>query len=607
MSELLHTQGEDSEDKKKSKAKEAQEKLLTEAREGWLEFGKRFENTINAYFGTPDMKFTVKPGGWYIDLENIEVNADPNFFLQKGYSEAEAMFCTFHEAEHFRDMIQDPEEYGRLFERMKQKSSVHPAYPKALQTMWNCLEDVMVNRVVMNRWKAAPKAKNVLYPKLFPTISMRGKPRHRQFMYAMLREAMLPGEPMDLDPEVREALNKCQARPGGRGTTVDVLTDVDLKGRARLAPKGRFALIRTSFEPTFEALYRQDLVDRRDADQKGESGDPFGDDQEADGIPDPMDLDQAADMARKISDAIKNKKNDEFKDAMGVDQEDFAAYQHDYNQVSEEIGKLSATFDEVIQRRKIYRRVLRKPTKEGPIMDMHKVAIAVPMLDLGQEPIVMKDYETQEIIKNRPSELEFTLVCDGSGSMVGGAKERMQKKLAVLVAEALADFRERIAGARRSGDNIDLKIRSEVRVFSDNDEVIKPLSESLTHIERVKMHKGLKKLPGGGNNEPSSFIAIGQEQFNDERIAKLASGDLKKVILFLTDGETDVAAIQAEIKRLQEMAGPDGAKNLVIAAIGFDGGIAAIDTYAPNGYYAKSLPEVTEIFETFLKHILDDL
>ncbi len=615
MNEIFRAQGEETDDQKKSAAGEAREKLMQQAREGWLEFGHRFENTINAYFGTPDMRFTVKPGGWYIDLEKIEVNADPNFFLEKGYSESESMFCTFHEAEHFRDMIRDgifsadaQTEYSRLFTRIKSRTDVHPQYPKALQTMWNCLEDVMVNKVVMNRWKSGAKAKDVLYPKLFPNTDLRGKPRHRQFMYALLREAMRPDEPMDLDPEVREAINRCQARPGGRGRTLDVLTATDIRGQARLAPRERFALMRTNFEPVFEALYRQDLIDRK-AEDRGEPGgdDPFGADPEADGIPDPMDLDEAAEMAKRISDAIRDKKKNEFKDAMGVDEADFAAYQEDYGQVEPHIEKLSATFDEVIQRRKTTRRVLRKPTKEGPMMDMHKAAIAVPMLDLGQEPIVMKDYEIEEKIENRPSEFEFTMVGDGSGSMVGGAKERMQKRLAVLTVEALARFRERIAKVRRQGENINLQVKSEVRIFSDQDHVVKPLSESLTHPERVAMHKALKKLPGGNNNEPATFIAIGQEQFDEARLTKLAKGDLKKVILFFTDGETGVAAVQAEIARLMELAGPKGSKNLVIAGIGFDDGLEAINTYAPNGYYAKSLDEVVEIYETFLKKILDDL
>ncbi len=64
-------------------------------RPGYNIFFNRFEKTINGYFGTPDVKFTMKPGGWYVDLEKIEVNADPNFLLIK------VIHKTRHSSHHF--------------------------------------------------------------------------------------------------------------------------------------------------------------------------------------------------------------------------------------------------------------------------------------------------------------------------------------------------------------------------------------------------------------------------------------------------------------------------------------------------------------------------
>ncbi len=44
------------------------------------------------------------------------------------------------------------------------------------------------------------------------------------------------------------------------------------------------------------------------------------------------------------------------------------------------------------------------------------------------------------------------------------------------------------------GDIIKLKDKSEARIFSVSDLVVKPLGESLCNIDRIKMHKQLKHV-----------------------------------------------------------------------------------------------------------------
>src|SRR3989339_677630 len=603
-----HLDGQEKDDAKEKKIKE-REALLQKAREGWMDFFRTFEKVIQGYFGTPDIPFTVKPGGWYVDLEKIRVNADPTFFLEKGYSESESMFATFHEAEHFRDMIEDPGAYQRLFTRFKSRTDVHASYPKVLQRLYNCLDDILVNRVVMNRWKAGSKAVKSLYPKLFPTNDFRGQPRHRQFMYAFLREAMLPEEPALLDPEVREVLEMWQKR-GGNVKAIDVLTGVDPSGKARFSAQDRYARYQATLEPLFEEMYRWDLDHKKKNEGKGKEegegegdGDPFEDDPFADAIPDPVDFDKAAEQAKRLHDRHRQKKKDAFKEVMGVEKADFDSYQQDAKVVEPYVERMSAVFDKVIMRRKTYRRVLKKSTKEGVILNPPKAAIGVAEIKAGHdEPEIMLDYQKREIIQNRPNRLEFTLVCDGSGSMARENKDLTQRRLAVLAMEGFAKFRDRIEKERRAGEKIDLSIRSEARMFANEDDILKPLSESLTHVERVKMHKKLKKLPEEDNKEWKTFDAIESEQFTDQTIKDLRKGDLKKVIVFLSDGQTDEATIQAKIKNLMELAGtgPDGKSNLVIACIGFGDGIQALTTYAPNGYFAKTLEEVPEIFEKLI-------
>ena len=610
-------------------------------RPGYNIFFNRFEKTINGYFGTPDVKFTMKPGGWYVDLEKIEVNADPNFFIDKGYSQDEALFASFHEAEHFRDMIREPEEYKRLFDRMNSESTVHPALPKALHTLYNCLDDVLVNKCVMQRWNSGRKAKDTLYPKLFQSSDLmtnpftgKEEPGHRQFMYALLREAMLPDETCTVSPYVREAIDKVQAK-GGKLKLTEVLTAVDLEGEGVMKPIDRFGIISGLIEPTFIEMFKKDIETMKEQQEKsgkgGKSGekpdgdkkggektdaqpDPdaesaFDDDPFKDAIPDPIEFKDIQDQVQKIREALAKKKKEEMEKLLGVSKEDYDAYAKDFKMIQKFIADLSGTFDAVIQRRKTIERKLRKPVREGVMLSPSRIATAVAEIKSGNtDPRTMLDYEDREATRTRPSDFEFTIVCDGSGSMKGEGKDKMQRQLSVLITEALLDFQERLEKERRKGERINLNIKSEVRMFDENDHVLKPLGTTLTHKERVAMHKVLREFPGGSNNEIATFTKMREEQFDADRVEKMRKGDIKKVILWLTDGESDVNAIQSEIRRLEALTKNDSdQKSLVIAGLGFKGGQGALTTYAPNGYYGESFEKIIEIFKKFLTQLLDDL
>ncbi len=588
------------------------------------EFAAAMEKTINSYFGSKEIKFTCKPGGWYIDLEKIEVNADPKFFIERGYSEPEALFATFHEAEHFRDMIQNPEEYKRNFDYFKTRTDVHPTYPKALARLYNCIDDVLVNKVVMTRWSAGSRVKSALYPKLFPSsnLSIAGdppqeQPFHRQFMYALLREAMLPDEICDVSPEVRAEIDTFQARLG-HVKTLDFLTAVNPKTQAaHNDAEERYGFMRFSLEPIFEKLYRLDIENNRNKKEdnklgKGDGDDAdFGDDPFDDAIPDPMDSDELFDQVKKINDKLSQKKDDAFKKAMGVEKKDFIAYQKDFKKIEKYIAQLSEVFDRVIDRRKTYRRKLRKRVKEGPILDSRLAATGYAEIRAGNDdPSIMLDYERVEQMRNMPQGLEFTIVCDGSGSVTtNAARMRLERQLAVLAMEAFAEFRNRIEKERRKGERIELDVQTETRVFADDDTVVHPLSNKFDHTSRVKLHKTLLSLPGGANNEAKTFDAIRREQFDRVRCERLVNGKLKKIIIFLTDGETDVSAIQAKMRELYRLAGegPDGKSNLVIAGIGFADGKKATETYAPNGHYARSFDEINDIFVEIVENVLEDV
>ncbi len=579
-------------------------------------FQVKNEKIVNGYFGTPDIAFSLRAGeGAYIDLEKIRVNIDPELLFRYGMTAAEALFVVFHEAEHFRDMIRDPDVYTGNFDRIRAETGPHEAYPKALHRLFNCVDDVLVNKAVMRRWKAGEAVKDPLYRKLFskPDLNVDSDgqpvPRHRQFMYALLRRAMLPDEETVIDEDVEDAIREATDRGEGKADLTSVMTAVDRTGKAVLEPADRFFAMWKFCVPIFRRLYEQDLADRAPKENPKEK--PFGDDPLEGAIPDPIDSSEAASAAKSIADKLAQKKNDEYTDLYGVTREDFDRYKRDYDEVESHIDDLSRTFDAVIERRKTVRRVLRKPVRDGVMLDPRKAAIAIAEMKAGNDdPQVELGYERRETILNLPSEFEFTLVCDGSGSMKDGGKSVLQRKLSVLVTEALKEFQDRLDTERRKGEDLRLSVKTEVRIVSDNDSVAKPLSTSLSHEERVKMGKALRNLPNGNNNEPETFRKMEEEQFDSETCAKLRDGRLKKVILFLTDGITDKTAIQRCITRLEDAVNegqPDEGNGLVVAGLGFGEGTSARDTYAPNGYYADSFAKVPDIFKDFFKEILDTL
>ena len=588
------------------------------------QFVERYRSVIDSYFGNAGIPITAEPGGWFARMktENPSINVDPSKFLEKGQNEGEALFSTFHELEHILDMIQDPSAFDEFSWRAKEAAKdVHPAYAHALHRLYNCLDDVHVNKRAMTRWKAGTKARDSLYPKLFPDeyLDMRGQPRHRQLMYALLAESQRPDVQCELDDEVREAIEAWQKR-GGQHKAVDVINACDRMGKPVNTMRKRYALIKVTLEPIFEDFYKQDLQDRKPKDNdrqqggegegKGNDSDPFDSDPLEDALPDSLSEDEKKKIAKDFNKAISDKKNDEFKKLMGVEKKDFEKYQRDVYAVEKHIEELSKVFDRVIQRRKEYRRVLRRRTKEGVMLDPRMAATAVAEIQSGNlEPEAMLDFEKKETVRNKPNRLEFTLVCDGSGSMGSGMKTTMQRRMAVLSMEAFAAFQERVQKERRGGNDDNLQIATELRVFSNNDEEVKALGAGLNHEDRVRLHKRLTDLPGGGNNEPATFKEIEDGQFSGERLEALRKGELKKIIVFLTDGQTDVSAIQSAIASLHEQVtgNPnETCDNLVVAGIGFDDGESAVETYAPNGHFAERYEDTPRIFSEIVENVLED-
>ncbi len=586
------------------------DEALKQAQESGGAFLLRYEKTISAYFGSEAQHFTVKPGGWYVDLETGRVNADPTFFAEKGYSEPEALFATFHEAEHFRDAASDPEAYRRFFEDTKLLDKVHPAYPEKLRRFVNCLEDIMVNTTVTNRWAAGSKAREALYPKLFPKNDFSDQPRHRQFMYTLLREAMLPNEPCIVDEEVRQVIDKynqrLQAKTGKK--TIEVLTAFSPKKQQALMPAGdRYEHIMQVLEPVFRDMFLRDVEERREGQEKGQgqpSRDPFSDDPFEDGVPDPVSSEDILDQIDKYQAAKKGRDNNKFEELMGVTAEDFIRYQTDAKVIEPYIDDITALFRRIIQERIHLRQRLTKPGKEGPILDRGKLAIGAAAIKAGNlEPEMFLDYEPEQIVDQQPSKIELYLIADGTGSVsMDSTKIVAQRRTVVLSLEATQRMRQEVAAAHAQGAKFDLELATEVRQFSKTDKTVLPLTKTIDHKTRVQVYKELTGgLLGGNNDEKDTFEKL-LADLTPERQVALKAGTLKMIVIIMTDGGTNVD-VKSYLRKLRDKAGSE--KNYAVGAIGYGSDGAAVQTvYSPVGTYA---PQVNQLPATFEKIFTDML
>ena len=115
------------EDEKPFEEKESPEKR-EEFSEELKEYQKEGQGMIDSYrkfFMTyaKDVSLDFKMSdGFYIDLENGEVNLDTKWFAEKSFSKEQILWANLHELSHFRDLASDPERMMKNFDYIKKQA-----------------------------------------------------------------------------------------------------------------------------------------------------------------------------------------------------------------------------------------------------------------------------------------------------------------------------------------------------------------------------------------------------------------------------------------------------------------------------------------------------
>lgn len=580
--------------------------------EGEQSFFSREERILGDIAGGSG--FTFKRGNeWAIDPETGEATYDPKFFEDKGYTTSQALFGAFHEIKShlvetadLMDTSDGKKAYDRLKGRIKSKPWLH---------IWeNCRTDLKGNQAILQfAPSVAGDVETVYREKLFPQVDLTDKPKHLQFAYAVLRGVMVPDEEVEVDPKVKEAIDKLRNVKGK--DVISLATDPSLDPLLALKLSQRY------IEPVIEDLFKEDLKDKKDQQKgkgkgKGQQGEPsdspFANDYkeyEEKIHPEPMDDKTTDKKIKEFKDGQNEAKRQEegYEREHGVSKKEIADYYSEYRFIEDSIEPLRQIFRKIVEQRKILKRRLSTLKEEGVMIDPGLVAQTYMDIKAGVEnPKTMKEFEGTLIDENIPGKFSIRLVADQSSSMEG-EKAVYQRRGAILVMEALKEFSD-ILDTERPALGAGLDVQTELRSFgvSEGTRLYKALSKELTEKQRVEYFKGLLETPGGTND----FDALSDiEKDIRERIrkdptyeAELKSGKRREIVIVFSDGDSNnTAEAQKRAKILRDL----GVK---IVGLGMTSSARNIlITYAPDGRICYDINDLPKTLGGMIKEFLGTL
>ena len=516
---------------------------------------------------------------WSIDMQTGRGTYDPKFFVKRGFTESESMWATCHEIERFRDWRKDSEAYGKLFSRTQKERRIYLLY--------HSITTILANREESRRFPAHQETLEYLYEdKLFPRINYVKSPRHLQFVYAIVREAALPMEELTLSPEVRAEINKLR-NIDGEGTDLILLAS-----DPTILPGERFDLIQDYIEPIYERFFQDDVRDRKETQKKDDKRNTDQDALEEESMEGGsrgrergyLDRDALKDedfFAREYEETEKKLPNvlspkeakeeiekeirrrqeinkspddiarEQFRAQHGVSATEAEDYADECRKIAYQIQPLRNIFERIIASRKEVKRRLKDRTDQGVIIDPSLIAQAyIDALGGVVSSRTQLKIRKEEFDEHKLREFEFTLVCDLSGSMNEnhpGGKSYEQKLAAILIIEALDEFEKKLK-EERFERAIDLHVLTEVRGFHAEDEELKHLSDALDFVSRVRIARRLEHCIGNRTADYKSMAEVAAKLDLKVR-RKIEDGELKKVLILITDGGSDDVLLAREARK----------------------------------------------------------
>jgi hypothetical protein len=321
----------------------------------------------------------------------------------------------------------------------------------------------------------------------------------------------------------------------------------------------------------------------------------------------------AEEVARQKQEEEKRQNSDEellraYAEAQGVDIGDLKRYQRHREQLESlthpETGEgiieeLRAIFRRIITKRK--RRVIapQYPVDEGDILAYPSEAVV--RTRSGETEIdVWETTEWREKEDKLVGDFDVTLIGDISGSMDQAGKASQQRLAITLLLEALTEFADDLE-VEEATLKESLSVRTECLVFATDKEKVKTLSTTLTEKERIGVYKRLESCDGSSTKD---FLALESVLGNltDEEREKMERGKLKKIVLVMTDGQSDDATrVQRTLVQMRE-------QGVVVVGIGItSAGQSVMTTYAPEAEVVAEPSDLPRVLANLLEEHLKNL
>lgn len=602
------------------------------------------------YYAKGRIKIKPAPKGvptFAFNLEENTIYLNSMFYKKLGLSEEKTVFATLHEIEHFMEKLQILSEakgeknFDQYLNRLKKS--------KAFSLMDNCVADIRENRAVISKTnKGMSELEEKIYQEdLFKETDFTSQPQHIQFCQALLREARIPGEKCEVAPDVRTALEEVAKVKN----LMDIMTNPETPMSIRLKLQDKYIW------PKVEALLEKDMEDKKnpkpssDSGRAGQKEGGEGKEQttpnssrapgeereegmgkgEEEADPNKVFATEYAEIEKKFPEAVpteeiekafkewkeaqkgkdsKDKADEDYVKKIGVEKKDL----QDYRKIVENLEKivnpetdvgiieeLKNLFSRIISKRLKIAQAPKYPVDEGDeLVDPAQLVADVKSGNL--QPKVWEDTEIREKKGDRFGEVEITLVCDRSGSMAGQKAEE-QRKSAVLVMEVLEEF-ARLCKAEKINIDKPLEIKSEIYSFAgDEAEDKKPMKEmsaELGEATRIKVLKKLYDVPGS-TTDFNCLKAI-DANLDDKTKQKIKMGELKKIVIVFTDGDSDdPAEVQVMLKSLRD-------SGVMVIGVGITvQGKSVLSTYAPKALVVEEVSKLPVVLGELLKEHLKDL
>ena len=592
------------------------------------EFFDKESEILGAYGLKGDVTLERGSNGWAFDFQNRKLIYDPSFFAERGYNLQETLFATTHELmAHCGELLRDPELVLREAKRYSRKEHLH--------LLHNIFEDVLGNRRIVAELPFLGETRTKLYEeKLFPQTDYQQNASHVQFAYGFIREMMVPGKPVELGPEARQALDKL------RSFGEDKIDILDLVTTPSIEPKDRFQIMRSIVEPIYLDLYQKDLEKekkkggKKDSGQGSESspsdqplqegkGGESGEEEAKkkfqkeyqpykDSHPEPLKPEDEEEF-KKTLESLASKRGgtpsldraiiEQWAKEHGVSAEDVLGYRKEYEEIAPLVAELREVFKQIVSKRLKERwKMSPQLQTEGEVLDEEILAESYVESTAGGKPHAFREISRTNKEQVGYGSLDMTLVNDLSGSMNEGAKLPMDRKSKILFLESLSDFQKEIKDAEyESGISLGLEVRTETRAFGDfGDTELKALSPDLSEKDRITIWKRLHK-GSGGTPDYLSLETI-EKSLTSEYEEELRSKRKRKVIVVLSDGGSqDANRVQQTCERLRK-------KGIIILGFGMTAsGQAVKETYKPDAEVIEDIRTLPKAMQKVIIKYIQDL